>query len=163
MKVETPTNELWLPVNDWPAYEVSSGGNVRRNGKPIKVFYNNHGYLSFNVSRSNTSRKMLRLHREVAKLFVAPFFGPLVRHLDGHKENCLPDNLAWGTSKDNEDDKLKHGRRMNGEKHHQAKLTLAQVQEILKSDEPGTVLAKRFSVVATTVRKIRRRESWRHL
>jgi len=43
-----------------------------------------------------------------------------VRHLDGNKMNSHADNLAWGTAKDNADDRELHGRTSRGESHSKA-------------------------------------------
>ncbi|MCM3521739.1 HNH endonuclease [Curtobacterium sp. P97] len=55
--------------------------------------------------------KRERAHRLVAQAFVAPYFGDLVRHLDGDQTNNSAANLAWGTAQDNTDDRKRHGRK----------------------------------------------------
>ncbi len=40
-----------------------------------------------------------------------------VRHIDGDKMNSGADNLAWGTPKENADDRERHGRTSRGERH----------------------------------------------
>jgi hypothetical protein len=43
-----------------------------------------------------------------------------VRHLDGNKDNPHADNLAWGTRKENADDRERHGRTSRGSAHSAA-------------------------------------------
>lgn len=108
--------ELWLPVINWPKYLVSNFGRVTRNGKLLSLFPI-IGYPSFNVI-SGTKRKSLRVHREVLRAFVgiSPA-GFHARHKDGNPSNCKLDNLEWGTGKENEHDKIKHGRIPYGDKN----------------------------------------------
>jgi hypothetical protein len=153
-----PTSELWKQIPEWPEYEVSSLGNVRRGLHAILTFCV-HGYPAFNVS-DFTRRKSFRVHRVVALLFIQQT-GPVVRHLDGNKLNCCVSNLAWGTSKENEQDKVLHGTRMCGERHHQHRLTLDQVREIRASRDLGVVLARKYGVTPTTICSIRRVRSWK--
>lgn len=50
------------------------------------------------------------------------------RHLDGNPRNNHCSNLKWGTRKENEKDKVQHGRDNKGEKHVFAKLTNAEAK-----------------------------------
>lgn len=154
--------EEWKKIVGWPKYDVSNLGNVRRNNNKIKSFLNNHGYPSFNVIDRNF-RKMLRVHREVAKCFVEPFQGILVRHLDGDKKNCDSSNLAWGDHFQNELDKKNHGKSLMGEGHHRHKLTNDEVLIIRSSLEKRGILAIMFNVNPVTIWNIKTRRSWRHL
>lgn len=50
------------------------------------------------------------VHRMVAEMFIPnPDNLPVVRHLDGNPNNNNVLNLAWGTSKDNWEDSVRHG------------------------------------------------------
>lgn len=103
---------------------------------------------------------MLRVHREVAKLFV-PGSGRVLCHLDGDKLNCKSTNLSWGTHKDNESDKRRHDRDLYGERHHQHKLTWVQVNEIRNSPEGSFALARRYDVTPGTIWSIRTFKTWK--
>ena len=141
---------------DWPEYEISALGNVRRNGKPLALFMVK-GYLSFNVADPGR-RRSLRVHREVARAFLPGFKGH-VRHLDGNALNNHFGNLAWGSPKENEADKRAHGRILAGSKHPQAKLSEADAQAIRASRETGVALAKRFGVAPSQICAIRKGRS----
>lgn len=152
--------EQWSVISAWSAYQVSSHGNVRRDGRQIAIF-KVRGYLSFNVS-DGKKRKSLRVHRQVAEAFIPnPHSHPLVRHLDGVRENCHEANLAWGTSTDNEADKKGHGRSLIGERHHQHKLTWDNVRAIRASQLSDHKLASMFSVTVENIRHILTGRTWR--
>jgi HNH endonuclease len=157
-KAETLMILEYKTVRDWPMYEISNLGGVRRDNKPIAQFLNNRGYLCFNVS-DGSKRKMLRVHREVARAFL-PQTGPIVRHLDGNKLNCCLSNLAWGNSLDNESDKNKHGRTLRRARHPMAKLTEANVTFILVSQQPAQHLAEVFGVTKRHIWAIKTGRAW---
>ena len=76
---------------------------------------------------------------------------------------CNPAHLFLGTHAENSADMAQKGRSLQGEKHHKSKLTEAMRQEMLSSDEPGAVVAKRLGLNHTTVNRYRRGASWKHL
>ena len=90
------------------------------------------------------------------------------RHLDGSRDNNSRTNLAWGTKKENEDDKLKHGTHGSqlhinaGEKHGSAKLTNEQARQIYNSDKNGVLLADEYQITRATVSKIKTGRTWQH-
>lgn len=155
--------DVWTPVKGWPKYEISSAGRVRRHNKLIKLFLVD-GYPSFNVS-DGPARKSLRVHREVLRAFVGEFPAPnnVARHLNGTPSDCRLLNLAWGSCADNSHDMLAHGTRMQGESHHQARLTNREVLAIRNSVEPKVVLSRRYGISRKTVWCIQRNLSWAHL
>lgn len=155
-------NELWRQVVGWPAYEVSTMGGVRSARGPIKQF-TIYGYMSFNVCDGRYKRKSLRTHREVLRAFCGDRPDLFACHIDGNPTNNRLSNLRWGSAKDNEADKIRHGRSLRGSRHHQSKLSEKQAREILESSEPLGVLADRYGVTKTNVCAIRRGRSWRHL
>jgi DNA-binding NarL/FixJ family response regulator len=56
-------------------------------------------------------QKRTHMHRLIAEAFIGPppFRMACVRHLDGNPRNNSISNLSWGTYKENEDDKFRHG------------------------------------------------------
>jgi hypothetical protein len=69
------------------------------------------GYRAVHLRNVAGTSRRTHIHRLVAEGFIchSPFPRACVRHLDGNPRNNLPSNLAWGTYKDNEDDKRNHG------------------------------------------------------
>jgi hypothetical protein len=107
-------SEIWKPVVGYEGiYEVSSHARVRRvragqgtrSGHILSPVVGKKGYLQVKLLR-----KVTRIHRIVAMAFLGESDLPLVRHLDGNPANNIPSNLAWGTSQDNTDDRVRHGR-----------------------------------------------------
>ena len=74
-----------------------------------------------------------------------------------------PRHLFLGTQKDNMQDAARKGRMGQGETHHNAKLTEAQVLAIRKDPRIQTEIAKEYGVANTAISKIKSRKRWGHL
>lgn len=117
--------EKWREIPNFPGYEVSSHGNVRstdrrdaigrpRRGRIMRPTRDRGGYFRVGLRRENA-----RHTRSVHQLVLEAFIGPRpkfceARHLDGDPGNNRTENLAWGTSRENSDDKRRHGTEKNG-------------------------------------------------
>ena len=79
---------------------------------------NADGYPSVRVTLA-VKRVRYAVHSLVALAHLPPRPSPAheVRHLDGNKLNPHADNLAWGTRKENADDRELHGRTSRGARH----------------------------------------------
>lgn len=79
---------------------------------------NDDGYPSVRVTIAG-KRVRYAVHSLVALAHLPPRPSPAheVRHLDGNKLNPHADNLAWGTRKENADDRELHGRTSRGARH----------------------------------------------
>ena len=91
--------EQWRPIADYPDYEVSNMGNVRRKYKNGKVKLlkpqDNNGYKQVGLS-SNGKPKLFLVHRLVAMAFIELVAGKLtVDHIDRDKTNNNVENLRW--------------------------------------------------------------------
>ena len=112
-----------------PGYRVTRDGRVfsvehnwRGYGeRELKQTPNADGYPSVRLTVGGR-RVRLSVHGLVARAFLPPRPSPRheVRHLDGDKANPSIGNLAWGTQKDNADDRERHGRTSRGAKHSKA-------------------------------------------
>ena len=167
--------ENWKAVVGYDGlYEVSDLGRVRslprltatgmRGGKLLKPRLNTAGYLRVNLSDGVTKHQPSNVHQLVALAFPAGD-GPQVRHLDGNKLNNRADNLRYGTSKEDYQDRVKHGVRYDttGERNGQAKLTEIDVVAIKHGLQLGVkqvVLAPYFGVSFQTISEIHRGLSW---
>ena len=92
--------------------------------------------------------------------------GECIRHLDGNKLNNNVSNLAVGSRKDNEMDKVLHGTSNQGSRHGMAKLTEVQVLEIrdrLLKGESSADVAREFSICERYARGIKNQACWKHL
>ena len=106
--------EEWRSVPSLPEYEASSAGRIRRipwegvmpNGG-VRI-YGGHPWFGTweRVQRRYIMMYRGRTHR-VARLICEAFHGPApledldTMHLDENSHNNRPDNLAWGTRKEN--------------------------------------------------------------
>ena len=152
------------PIPDVVNYGAGDDGVIYRTdkAKPVALKPWLGGY--------NSSYKMVRLHSQneyVHRLVCKAFYGvnpthlPEVRHLDGFSFNNKPENLDWGTAKQNSSDKYVHGN-MCGEKHPSSKLTWVAVK-LIRMDRPNSTipeLATRYGVSHDTVEKIIYDKTW---
>lgn len=125
--------EEWRAVDGWP-YEVSSLGRVRPvnwsranpNRNPLKAFQNKDGYPRVRLCRDETTvTRSITVHTLVCIAWHGPkpFPAAQVRHLDGKIDHISPDNLCWGTSKENAADRDRHGTQAKGDQSLRAVLT----------------------------------------
>lgn len=122
---------------------------------------NNRGYGQFKING-----KTVPAHRYVCEL--AHGAPPTSKHEASHgcgkgHESCIaPGHLSWKTHTENMADKLDHGTHIRGERHGSAKLTEADVREILamKGIRSQRELAASFGVSQPTVASIHAGHNW---
>ena len=109
-------------------YEITRDGRVFSNSnwrgtgrRELVQQLNDDGYPSVRVTLAG-KRVRYAVHSLVAHAFLPPrpSFQHEVRHLDGNKLNPNVGNLAWGTRKENAEDRELHGRTSRGETHSAA-------------------------------------------
>lgn len=110
-------------------------------------------------------KKKIYVHRVVCELFNGPpQKNQQCRHLDGNNKNNIAKNLAWGTAKENNQDKLRHGTSPKGEKNPMAKLNHKIINEMIKTREETKFsykkLAKLFNVSTMTAFRAVNKRSW---
>lgn len=89
------TIEEWKIIEDFPEYEVSSFGRIKRSNKFLTPTKKSDGYFKINL-RLNKVPKTVYVHRIVAKAFVEnPNNYNCVNHKDENKANNNADNLEW--------------------------------------------------------------------
>lgn len=109
-------NEIWLPITDFPNYQISNYGRVKSlertiimpNGgtkyipeKILKPHQNNNGYLIVFL-HNNGKQKAVSIHRIVAQLFIPnPNNLSQVNHINEEKTDNRIENLCWVSSKEN--------------------------------------------------------------
>lgn len=168
--------ENWLCIRDFDSYDVSDLGRVRswincrgnRVQEPHVLTPGVHdtGYLFVNLRKDGRTHKRF-VHRLVLEAFVGPCpTGMECRHFpDPTRTNASLANLSWGSSAQNQADKISHGTQIHGSKHYRAILDEDSVKAIRQEVAAGTqqkVLAKRYGVSRPVVSDICRRKSWRH-
>jgi hypothetical protein len=165
---------LWRQVTEFPDYEVSEFGKVRRlttsvypAGKVLKPFKHPRGYLRYELWRNGKSFKR-SAHRLVAVAFLGP--PPTSKHEaahgDGDPTNNYWRNLRWATPKENYSDRYTHGTDQYGERNWCVKLNAADVLRIRERALFGAgtnETARLFNVYHATITDIVKRRSWAHL
>lgn len=116
--------EQWKVIEEFPNYEISNLGNVRRrihsvtnaictyevDSIPIKPFLNSKGYYRVQLCKNGLMTKKF-VHRLVAEAFIDnPEYKPCVNHIDCNPRNNAASNLEWCTHKENMEWMVKMGR-----------------------------------------------------
>ena len=87
--------EIWLSIEDFPNYNISSNGRVRNSttGKILKPGHNPKGYNTISLYKNGTQHTK-KVHRLVADAFYDGEHDDLeVNHIDGVKTNNFIGNL----------------------------------------------------------------------
>lgn len=100
-------NETWVPIKDFPNYEINNIGSIRTiSFKGNKVYRSRKarndkdGYLIIDLY--NGSYKTLKVHRLVAEAFIPnPDNKPCIDHINGVRNDNRIENLKWVTQKEN--------------------------------------------------------------
>jgi HNH endonuclease len=120
--------------------------------------------------RAEGYRKNFYAHRVSWKMFRGPIpKGLFVLHKCDNPPCTNPKHLFLGTNKDNMIDCSRKGRQNGkaksnpGMKNGMAKLTDDIVRDVLYSNEPNFMCAKRLGLSRGTVSAIRKRKVWKHV
>ena len=155
----------WKAIAEFPAYEVSDDGLVRRNGRTLKPRVVGKGYYRVQLCRNN-KRKFCAISRLVAQAFLPPSDRPCVAHGNGIKTDNRVSNLRWATHKENDDDKTRHGTRLIGDTHPHRKLSAADIPIIrarLAKGEGCRSIGCDFGVSRVAICHIKAGRNWRHV
>ena len=93
----------------------------------------------------------------------APLDKPQAAHRCGNKLCVNPRHVRWKSQKENEEDKLTHGRDNRGERHGLAKLTTADVRKIrvaLKEGRSQQSIANDLGVSQTSIWRVATGQTW---
>ena len=109
--IRRKVSELWKPTTI-TGYEVSNFGRVRsligsrRRGRVLKQYKMPSGYMQVSLGAGNK----FYVHRLVCAAWHGePESGLEVSHIDGTRDGNKPENLAWVTHSQNEQQKKVHG------------------------------------------------------
>ena len=101
----------WAPVPGYPDYEASSHGEIRRHGRVLRGTEAKSGHLKVTLYAPRQPRgARVQVHRIIAIAFHGepPTDKSVVRHLNGRPFDNRPENLCWGTTADNMEDRSRH-------------------------------------------------------
>lgn len=163
--------EIWKDVEGYEDYyQVSNFGRVRSKdrlrsngdrgyckvkGKILKNAKNELGYHILGLS-VNGNRKMVKVHRLVAKAFISnPERKPFVNHMDGNPQNNHVSNLEWCTQKEN----MQHAYDSGLMKSNFTKNKEKILEEYTKNlDTNVKQLARKYRCSESTIRKHLKKE-----
>lgn len=179
--------EIWKPVVGYENnYAVSNLGRVKRtaSGCGARVGHvlkanprGDKGYLSVGLRKDGNYKSFL-VARIVALTFIHnPEDKPQVNHKDGNKTNNRVDNLEWATNGENAQhaydlglnprEKIFEQIPKPGELNAAHKLKDNQVVEIRNKYASGNYslknISKEYGVYYTTIHKIVKHLTWKHL
>ena len=166
---------MWKDIKGFEKlYQISNKGQIKSLTKKrgfyqakemiLKQKITKFGYANITLLKNNKPSFCV-VHRLVAETFIPnPENKPQVNHKDGNKLNNHVSNLEWCTCSEN----MKHAYKNNlrdshGENHSQNKLTNKDIINIRKSKEKGCNLSKKYSVSRSSISRIRKGNSWKHL
>lgn len=166
-------------IQDFPAYRVGNDGSIWSRWKKVgkhkweisecwrrlKATPDDDGYPRVTLCHQGRQRQLVQVHKIVLESFVGPCQeGMECRHLDGIRNHNFLRNLCWGTTKENADDRKRHGTNIVnvGESNGGAKLTRSQVDEIRsRKDEKKKDLAKEFGISTAQLWRILTYKKWK--
>lgn len=165
--------ENWASIREFPDYEVSNLGRVRRAtaargtcaGRIRTPVLNQKGYATFVFDRRNYPK--LRMgHRLVADAFLGPIPEDMqVNHKNGVKSDNRVDNLEIVTNGENRTHAYRTlgvpSNRPRWDKWVNRTLEWDDVTAIRTSAEPASDLAERYGISRMSVWRIRTGKSWR--
>lgn len=177
-------DEKWLPVVGYEGlYEVSNIGRVRslgrfvisrhgttryyRHGKIRAPFTAKNGYIRVTLIKDGVDKKH-SIHTLVISAFIGskPTSAHQTRHKNGVRCDNVYTNLEWGTSSENNLDRVRHGTMPLGESHPHAMITVDTARQIKRRLSDGDRIcdvAKTFDVSRAIVVGIRLGKTWAHV
>lgn len=159
--------ERWRQVPGYPDYDVSDKGRVRSwlsGRKKLMKLRTGSGadnYPRVTLQNAKGEKKVERVHLLVARAFLGPARGRLVRHKSKSKSPAVS-NIEYGSYMDNHNDKYRDGTDQRGEKNSQAELTKTHAKQILKMKGKYTQqeIAEMYGISRQAVSDIHRGITW---
>jgi len=135
--------------------------------KIMKQHVRGHGYSCVSLTVEPYKTVNYNVHILMALTFFGESNGLEVRHLDGNPLNNNKSNLKYGTTSQNQMDRIEHGTSNQGESHGNSILTESEVLEIRSRYVKGKYgfirLGRDFNVSPATVQDIISRKNWKHI
>lgn len=136
---------------------------------PLAIWIDPRGYANVTLYLNSGVRvKRMRVNRLVCLAYYGQPPSPrtVARHLNGDKLDNRPENLAWGSQRQNKADELKHGTRHTGEAHYRAKMTnevAAAIKAMIAKGMSNAQIEEAIGVKSGTVSQIRANRQWKQI
>lgn len=113
-----PIEIEWRIIPDFPAYEASSTGKIRRfvrGSRGVRVLKevktNRDGRTKVTLYNADGKQVSAQVHRIICVTWhgAAPKDRPFACHRNGNNLDNYPANLYWGTASENSQDSVRHG------------------------------------------------------
>ena len=162
---------VWRTVPQYPKYEASSNGHIRRKqsrfdpSKPGKV-------LSEHPGKKGYLRACVEDYSQaIAPLVCSAFHGlkPTSKHQAAHRNGVntdnREDNLSWLTQSENYQDSIRHGTHKKGERCPTATLRDSDVLWIRKQllTKKQAELSRELNISESVISRIALRHTWSHI
>lgn len=169
--------EEWRLCSCAPSYSVSSLGRVMRTSDGAQPWAKAGKILAPDINKDGHHRVTLFVNGKRHRVFVhrlvceawhgpAPSEAHGALHVNDVKSHNFPDNLYWGTRKQNGADSVRNGVSVRGSRVNTARLTETDVLEIRRLASQGETnlsLARLFGVPDAQISKIVRGIDWKHV
>jgi hypothetical protein len=158
----SPQAERWLPIPDFPDYQVSDLGCVRCNGIPVRISYAGWKHKYRYVTLKNGKAGAFK---SVARLVIVAFRGPPPDgqeccHDNGIHDDDRLDNLIWGTHSKNIRDQRRHGTWWRTGKQKLTPQDVETVRELSASGMKQVDIADRMGIRQPQVSRILNGKTW---
>lgn len=171
--------EEWRLIKDFPEYEISNLGRVRRAvdrimgrriavaGEILKPYQMKNGYYAIKFKR-HTIQKHFLIHRLVAIAFIDnPTQESCVNHVDGIRWNNRYTNLEWCSQATN----MYHAAKMlksmaHGSSHYRAVLTeklVIDIHELRMQGFRPSRIARILGIHVRHIDNVVKRRAWMHV
>jgi hypothetical protein len=160
-------SENWKDIPGFEGYQASTLGRIKgKYGRILKLKLDIGSY-----QRVTVYIKGKPFNKGVSFLVASAYLPnpdnlPYVCHKDDVRTNNIPDNLFWGTTQDNVDDKVSKGRQMRGTGYPLSKLTESDVEDIRELRKNKLLLkdiAGKYNVSITLIHKVLNSKAWKHV
>ena len=157
---------MWKPIREFPLYEISSDGRVRRVGenKVRKISIGKRGYPVLSL-RKDGKTYVRTLHRLLADAFIPnPNNLPEINHIDGNKTNFSLSNLEWCTRKHNDNHARRTGlHKSDGDKAVvQYSLSGVPIAEYKSASEAARKTGASRSAIANVCNRRKNQKGYEH-
>lgn len=159
-------DEIWKEIPDCRGYKASNLGNIMNinTGNILKHFINKKGYSAVSVIE-HSKRRTMRVNRLVCYAFHGKNTDMLVLHNNGNPQDNRPENLRYGTYKDNYMDAVNHNTNSKGHVHGRSKIKQENIKDIINEYNAGGIsfgaLGVKYGVSAKAISLIVKRINWK--